>query len=248
MTSPMTPPQAAPGPQSPVTAPTGPTGGGQFPPPAGPAHPAPPQQHGQPQSHGGQPAPQHYAQWQYAEPVQQHAGHPGQASHVQPTQHQPGVPLGGDPSAGWIAAATPTPGPVRVPDANAKARKLAGWAAVGGAVLVVLGSVLPWASVAFVGSIYGTDGDGIITLVCAVIAALLVLPFALGKGRGWMLGVAAFFGLISAAVAAYDLSNISAFASDESLVSVGPGLPIIIAGGLVVIGASVFGLIKGKHA
>lgn len=137
--------------------------------------------------------------------------------------------------------------PAPVVDTGAKGRQLAGWITIAGAVVVVIGSVLPWASVMFAGSVYGTDGDGILTIVCAVIAALVALPAALGKGRRWLFGVAAFFGLVAAAIGGYDLSNISALVSDESMASLGPGLPVVVVGGLVILGGSIFGIAKGKR-
>lgn len=248
MTSPMTPPHAAPGQQTPVTAP--PQSGAGYGPPAPPSGASfqgqPPQGQplqgqplqGQPLQAGPPAAPGQHAAPGYAPWHQTNQGYP----QGQPLGQQAPPPHGAQQAPWATSSAQP-----RALDTNAKTRRLAGWAVIAGAGLVILGSVLPWASVAFVGSVHGTDGDGVITLVCAVIAALLALPAALGKRLNWLLGIAAFFGLLSAGIGAYDLSNISALASDESLVSVGPGLPIIIVGGLVVVGASIFGLIKGKR-
>lgn len=134
-----------------------------------------------------------------------------------------------------------------VPDQGATPRKGAGWATLAGAAVIALGSFLPWASVQLVGPIYGTDGDGVITLGVAVLVAVLGLLAGLGKGRAWMFAAAIFLGLIAAGIGAYDLSNISSFVSGESMASLGAGLPIIIAGALIVLGGSFFGLVRGRR-
>lgn len=140
------------------------------------------------------------------------------------------------------------PAPVAAaPDRGASARRLAGWVSLAGAAVVAAGSLLPWASVMLVGPIYGTDGDGVITLTLAVLVGLLALVAALGKGRGWMFAVAMVLGLLATAVAAYDLSNISNLVSSEGMASLGPGLPVIIAGGLVVMGAAFFAMVRGRR-
>lgn len=118
---------------------------------------------------------------------------------------------------------------------------------LGGAAVVALGSVLPWASVMLVGPIYGTEGDGVITLGVAVLVAVLALLAGLGRGRTWMFAVTLFLGLLATAIAAYDLSNISSLVSGESMASVGPGLPVIIVGGLAVMGAALFAIVRGRR-
>jgi len=185
--------------------------------------------------------------------------HPPQAGQPvtapqQPAPHGYGPPPQTQPQQTWPQPPPSYPVPHQfagatapVVDTGAKARKLAGWVTIAGAAVVIVGSVLPWASVMLVGPVYGTEGDGILTIVCAVIVALMALPAALGKGGRWLFGVAAFFGIVAAGIAGYDLSNISALVSEESMASLGPGLPVIIAGGLVILGASVVGIAKGKR-
>ncbi|MCK0111986.1 hypothetical protein MWU75_07540 [Ornithinimicrobium sp. F0845] len=217
MTSPHHPPQAG---QPPVTAPQQQPGQlGYGPPPQGAPQQGPPPQGPPPQG----PTPQG----------------PSQQTPSRQTWPQPPPSY---PAPQHFAEVTAPP-----LDTGARARRLAGWITLAGAAIVVVGSVLPWASVMFAGSVYGTDGDGILTIFCAVIVALVALPAALGKGRRWMFGVAAFFGLVATAIGGYDLSNISALVSDESMASLGPGLPIVVAGGLVVVVASIFGIAKGKR-
>lgn len=241
MTSPLPPSQPPATPNHPVTAVpvTAAEGGaGEFSPapPSGGAYPGPPPPVGQPHQvpawHGQAQGQQWQAQGpQHIQPLPGYHQQQGQQPFGQPAGVQQAAPWQFAEQSASSAARTITP-----------TRKKAAWVTVGGAALVLIGSFLPWASVAFVGSIYGTDGDGILTIICALVAAGLALPIALGKGRGWMLGVALFFGLVAAAIAAYDLSNISGLAADESFVSVGPGLPVVIAGGLVVVGGAVWGL------
>lgn len=140
------------------------------------------------------------------------------------------------------------PAPVATaPDRGSSARRLAGWITLGGAAVIAAGSLLPWASVVLVGPVYGTDGDGVITLTLAVLVGLLALLAALGRGRVWMFAVAMVLGLLATAVAAYDLSNISSLVSSESMASLGPGLPVIIVGGLVVLGAALFAMVRGRR-
>ncbi|WP_256839225.1 hypothetical protein [Ornithinimicrobium faecis] len=139
------------------------------------------------------------------------------------------------------------PAPSAYADRGVGARNVAGWATLAGAVLVAIGSFLPWANVVLAGPVYGTDGDGVITLGVAVPVAVLGLIAGLGKGRVWMFAVTLFLGLIATAVGAYDLSNISSFVSGESMADLGPGLPVIVVGGLVVLGAAVFGMAKGRR-
>lgn len=158
-----------------------------------------------------------------------------------PAQPQPGPPPGGQPYP-----VQTVPGRSRV-DRGAQVRRLAGWVSLGGAAVVALGSVLPWASVMLVGPIYGTEGDGVITLGVAVLVAVLALLAGLGRGRTWMFAVTLFLGLLATAIAAYDLSNISSLVSGESMASVGPGLPVIIVGGLAVMGAALFAIVRGRR-
>jgi hypothetical protein len=101
--------------------------------------------------------------------------------------------------------------------------------ASGGAV--VLGSVMPWVSVA-TGfgsvSVAGTDGDGVITLVAGIAAAILS---AVRK----RLAALIIFG-VTALVAGYDVINVRQTAADVSTdfarASVGWGLWLTLAGAL----------------
>lgn len=224
MTSPNDPSQPAQGQQPPGTDPYQ-LDYGQ--PPQQPGYAQPPQQ----PTYQGQPGPTAYE------------GLPAQGVHfqgqLQPAYQQQGSQPGGYRQQGsWSQQA---------PDSGAADRKLAGWISLGGAGVVALGSVLPWASVAFIGSVYGLEGDGAITLVMALLVGVLALLCGLGRGKVWMFGVTIFLGLIATAVGAYDLVNMSSIVSDESMARLGPGLPIVVAGGVLVLGAAVYGIAKGRR-
>ena len=165
--------------------------------------------------------------------------------HPAPSQPQPYPTYPGQPPQNSAFQAQPVPSAYR--DRGAGARKIAGWVTLAGALLVAVGSFLPWATVLLAGPVYGTDGDGVITLAVAAPVALLGLLAGLGKGRVWMFAVTLFLGLIATAIGGYDLSNISTFVSGQSMAELGPGLPVIIVGGLVVLGAAVFGIAKGRR-
>ena len=97
-----------------------------------------------------------------------------------------------------------------------------------GAALTVVGAPLPWVSVSFVGasvSATGLDGDGVITLVLAAIAGVVLLA------RDWdemdRIGVLALGGLV-AVIGVFDLLGLPGAASP------GIGLYVTIVGGIVL--------------
>jgi hypothetical protein len=97
---------------------------------------------------------------------------------------------------------------------------------------VILGSVLPWATVTTVFgtiSLAGTEGDGIITLIGGVVAGLAVLI------RRFRLACLAFG--LTAAIAVYDITNVNRSIGDIDSefvrTSVGYGLWIIVAAAIV---------------
>lgn len=99
-------------------------------------------------------------------------------------------------------------------------------------VVVVLGSVLPWAKVLFF-TLSGTDGDGKITLVLGALAigGLFV------KKTGAAIAVAVLF-LLAAGIGIYDYANISSKIAQSDTefikdgVTVGIGLYLVILGGV----------------
>lgn len=111
-------------------------------------------------------------------------------------------------------------------------------AAVGvmaGAALVAVGSLLPWATITapLIGQVSknGTDGDGVFTLILAVLVG--ALGVALWNRPGRSLAVLAGLGsAVVGLVAVVDISDIETFAADSRFVhvSVGIGLWLVAIG------------------
>lgn len=108
---------------------------------------------------------------------------------------------------------------------------------MGGAAALTIGSFLPWATVTSVFgsiSVAGTEGDGIMTLICGVIA---VIGFALQ--RPLLAIIPAAIGL---AIGVIDLTNVSRNLGDIDAeiarASVGIGLWILVAGAVVAVVAA----------
>jgi hypothetical protein len=117
-------------------------------------------------------------------------------------------------------------------------------AAVGGG-LVLIGSFMPWASVATAFgtvSIAGTEGDGKITLVIGLVMVLLSVLELTGNVLivglpTRVLGLIAAFG--AAGVGSYDLvnvsNNLSSVSSEFARASIGIGLYAVVGGGVTAI-------------
>jgi len=108
-----------------------------------------------------------------------------------------------------------------------------------GAVLIAVGSVLPWATASNVFgasvSISGTEGDGIITLVLGILVAVGALVRQKEPGsRAWL---SALFSLLALGISGYDYTQIvisSAFASNDYVdASAGIGIYLVIIGGFL---------------
>jgi hypothetical protein len=118
-----------------------------------------------------------------------------------------------------------------------------------GAIAVGVGSVAPWATAsagAFSRSVNGTDGDGVITIVLAVVMLLIAVFTAGPTPRRGLLVLAGLCAVGAAGIGIYDAVNVNDAAQRaedlSSLVdaSVGWGLYAVIAGGVIgVIGAVV---------
>jgi hypothetical protein len=127
------------------------------------------------------------------------------------------------------------------------------WAVViGGAILVAVGSVLPWASVAvpFNGqlSIAGTEGDGMFTLILAFVVILLGVVGLNGRaGIGAPVGalVGSALALITGLVDVTNISRIGGltvnlFGTDQAGPSTGVGLILVVIGaGVSIVGTVV---------
>ena len=95
------------------------------------------------------------------------------------------------------------------------------------AFFMLIGAFGPWATVLSVLSVSGTDGDGKIVLIAAlVIGAMVALPLN-AKGRRWTLIVALLAAVIGAATSIYDMADIQNTISNsqyQGAISVGWGL------------------------
>jgi len=134
----------------------------------------------------------------------------------------------------------PTPRAAPSPARPATSAPAWRWIGLAGAVGLAVGSLLPWASVtSLFGQIdvAGTDGDGKYTLVLGLVAAL---GFVM---RRWIVGGAC--AALGAGICVYDmirLNNRISDLDDELLVaSIGFGLYVAVAGGVVAVLAAVVG-------
>jgi hypothetical protein len=130
----------------------------------------------------------------------------------------------------------------------------AGWALVVAGLLALIGSVTPWAKVNVSGiavntTVNGTDGDGAMTLGCAVV--IVAIGVLIGLRRGWLW--TGFIAVIAAALAALisliDVGNINGSYGPlkqdhvpDGAVSTGFGIWLVVAGSLLAIVAGGYGL------
>lgn len=119
------------------------------------------------------------------------------------------------------------------------------WLLVLGSAVVVIGSLLPWAEVTvpLVGTVSkaGTEGDGVLTLIGALIFGGLALPGLIGKWSRGVLIAALVVALLVAAVAVVDMVDVAErFAeADDQVVdaSIGIGLwLVLLEAGVAVVG------------
>lgn len=121
--------------------------------------------------------------------------------------------------------------------------------AVIGMGVVILGSLLPWATLSvgpFSRTVAGTDADGVLTLPIAVVG-LLVFVVRRQSGITTLL-TGLLTGVPVGGIALYDIINVSNMATDltthkvrslSASVSVGVGLWLCLAGAILTIAASV---------
>ncbi len=126
--------------------------------------------------------------------------------------------------------------------------------AVIAALIVLIGSMLPWVTVSTPfdqPSQAGTDGDGKITLTLAVLALLAIGSLFVTASRT-LIGPVSFFllllGAATTAVAMYDIvelkNTLRGAPEFADFVSVGVGLYMALAGGLGLMTCAAFGLYK----
>ena len=125
------------------------------------------------------------------------------------------------------------------------------------ASVTLIGSMLPWATVSipFLGqtSLAGTDGDGILTLIVATIALLVLTVSFLGNRN--LKHIALISLLCGIVITFIDLTTMAtlenAFADDpdlRGLASAGIGLYMTIIGGLALAASAGFGVFMLKTA
>ena len=113
-----------------------------------------------------------------------------------------------------------------------------------GIALVIIGAFLSWGAVGGQSVIRGIEGDGIITLVIAVIALVLLL-FA--KVPVWISLVLA---VLISGIGIIDFVNISGQASLSELfeVTAGAGMYLTVIGGIVLLSGTIVSLAIDKKA
>jgi len=119
---------------------------------------------------------------------------------------------------------------------------------IGGCVLAIIGSCLPWVTVTVMGETRvtsGLDGDGVITLILAIGALVLAVLKGVGNPKVMTIIGASLAGL-AAMIGVYDLINIKDKTSELSGLigdqgndifgfSIGIGLYLVIVGSIVAL-------------
>jgi len=111
---------------------------------------------------------------------------------------------------------------------------------LGGAGALALGSFLPWAEVGPF-SKNGIDGDGVLTLMLAVVVGIAAWPSirtSIGRARSITTTIATALALI---ICLYDIADVSSTGNDVVQAQVGIGLWMAAAGALAVIVGVVIG-------
>ena len=193
--------------------------------------------------------PNSYGWWQAADgnsyPPSQHPEYRATQAVVSPQVPPPPVPpapgaASPPPPQGFVPQVEP-PGPTFTP------------AVIGiliAAALIVIGSVLPWASIdlGFISeTIGGLDGDGGITLVLGLIVGGLGIA-SKGRKKGLAIG-ALVAAALTALIAVIDIADVSSTFDGLALdsgVSVGYGLWLVLFASLAAIGAAVKILIDSR--
>lgn len=148
-----------------------------------------------------------------------------------------GGPAGGPPGFGGPAG---LPGQAAY-GAPASGGNAAGWGVVAGAGLLVISAFLPWASIEGLITVNGTDGDGGITIVFAIIAAIMGIVAAL-KGKRWAGITAIVFGLLSFLVGLLNLLDVNGQVIE---ISPGIGLFLTMLAGIIILISGVLSSKKG---
>jgi hypothetical protein len=126
---------------------------------------------------------------------------------------------------------------------------------LGAAALLLAGSFLPWARAEagpFTATKNGIDGDGVLTLVLAIVIALLFFLARNAKVTAWLI---VGLGALATIVAVIDVADVSNRADDlerqavglGATVSVGSGLWMALAGGVIATVGGIVALVRGPE-
>ena len=123
---------------------------------------------------------------------------------------------------------------------------------IASAVVIVVGSFLPWASLGAL-SVSGTDGDGGLTLILGLmVGGAMALWWMHECEARWQLIASAIAGVLVVGITGYDMTEVQSLIDDtESLeafgleVSIGLGLVVTFLGGVGVVIATGHRLIAG---
>lgn len=155
------------------------------------------------------------------------------------------------PDGKWYPAGTAPP--PSSPDP--KVDSLAGWLLTGGSAAVVLGSFLPWATITGpFGTLSrpGTDGDGLLTLICGAVAGALGIALLRGSDRRSLAIASLVLSGLVLLIGVFDTVNVSSVVADMrsrlAYASVGAGLWLTDLGALVAVAGSIIWLRRPKPA
>lgn len=104
------------------------------------------------------------------------------------------------------------------------------WIALAAGAFILIGSLAPWATaLGGLVKVNGTDGDGAITLILALVAMAGLVYYQRNPSRRVALAVVVLIGLATLGIGIYDLVNIENIVSGSSgLVSAGWGLWLVV--------------------
>ncbi len=138
--------------------------------------------------------------------------------------------------------------PALAAPARPDVKPLVAWIAASAAAMVI-GALGPWASVADLVTVNGTEGDGWYIFGAGLLTAALAVPVLLRNTARRSLLIAAVVGAIATLITAVDLADISSFAGSDgfgSIVDTGWGLYLALAGSISVAVASVVAWVRTR--
>ena len=123
------------------------------------------------------------------------------------------------------------------------------WLLLGGTAVVAVGSLLPWAIVSagfMTVSKAGTDGDGVVTLLLAlVVGGLALFSWKAGLSRRMVI-TSLVVGLIVLAIGVYDTVDVATTVNETEFVevraSVGIGLWLTLLGSIAMVAGAIWEL------